>query len=278
MGILFMMNNLTCIPDKHVCLFLFFLAGIFIAPISIFAQNKVVSVCEECHGRQTGRGGSPVKLWQQSIHADNGISCHDCHGGDPNDVINAMNPTRGFLGVPQEIAIPVFCGKCHIGIRDDYIKSAHGKALGRGGPTCVSCHTSHSIQSASISLINENVCGKCHNYKQAAEIKNAMAKTDAELLKIDIILGTYKKQGIDTETYEKALFSLKNRYHRLFHEINLKRIEQESKAIRNDLVKIQDFVQKITENQQQRKLSGSIVIGIFLLISLLCYLMRKTFK
>jgi len=30
--------------------------------------------------------------------AANGISCHDCHGGDPTDYEMAMTPERGFAG------------------------------------------------------------------------------------------------------------------------------------------------------------------------------------
>ena len=57
-------------------------------------------VCIQCHTKLPGKYSEPVKLWQGSIHAENGIACDSCHGGDPKDSVNAMKPARGFLGVP----------------------------------------------------------------------------------------------------------------------------------------------------------------------------------
>ena len=89
----------TC---AHVLLLAFLPAS---SPSAPLPRRRTETVCIQCHGAQPGRLGEPVKLWRDSIHAENGISCNDCHGGDPKDLANAMSPARGFLGVPKDAAI-----------------------------------------------------------------------------------------------------------------------------------------------------------------------------
>jgi len=248
---------------------------LFSLPVAAATQNQ--TVCLQCHGSQTGRGGAVVKPWQESIHAENGTSCQDCHGGDPKDAVNAMNPARGFLGVPKEIEIPSFCGRCHIGIRDDYLQSAHGKALGHGGPTCVTCHGSHDVKKATLDIINEKNCSRCHTYARAAELKAAMEQTEKRIVVIEERLKVYKGEGVDTEARGKALFSARNRYHRLFHEVNTAKVKAESAQIITELDKIQRDFGNIESERQKRKITGVAAVSGSLLAALLFYLLRKTY-
>ena len=78
------------------------------------------TVCQQCHAGLDSHLSEPVELWQTSVHADNGVSCHDCHGGDPTDFDMAMSPDRGFIGAPEYEEVPKFCGRCHIGVKEDY--------------------------------------------------------------------------------------------------------------------------------------------------------------
>ena len=134
------------------------------------------SVCLQCHAALEGRLSAPVSAWRTSIHAQNGISCPDCHGGDPTDFAMAMDLERGFVGVPKYDEVPAFCGRCHVGVKEDYLHSAHGKALNSGGPQCVSCHGNHSVNQASLELINPTACSRCHEFGRADEIKQPWAK------------------------------------------------------------------------------------------------------
>ncbi len=243
--------------------------------VSVAAQNR--PVCLQCHESQTGRGGAVVKPWQGSVHAENGIGCQNCHGGDPNDPVNAMDPSRGFLGVPGETAIPSFCGRCHVGIRDEYLQSAHGRALGRGGPTCVTCHGSHDVKRATLSIINEKNCARCHAYAPAAELKNAMVQTEKRIETIDERLKVYKGEGVDTEAREKALFSTRNRYHRLFHEVDTAKVTGESAQIDAELDKIQQDFGRINAERQKRKIIGAGAVSGAFLAALFFHLLRKTY-
>jgi len=242
-----------------------------------YAQPAEKPVCVSCHASQTGRGGRPVALWKNSIHAQNGISCNHCHGGEPNDSVNAMSPARGFLGVPLESAIPAFCGRCHVGIREDYLNSAHGRALGRGGPTCVTCHGSHDVAKVTLDIINEQRCGSCHPFERARAIKQAMAPNENRLVRIEHDLTLLRGRGVDTAEQEKSLFALKNRYHRLFHNVDVIRVTGEAAAIGKEMDAQQTFLADRQSEQLQRKIWGVFAVGILLIVALICHLLKKTY-
>jgi predicted CXXCH cytochrome family protein len=153
---------------------------------SASAQKK--SSCIECHVKlDDPRLSAPAKLFDNDVHKSRGLSCNDCHGGDPNaDTKEAAKDARkGYLGKPKTLDVPAYCGKCHSdanlmkrfnpGLRVDqeteYYTSVHGKLLKAGEQrvaTCVSCHSVHGIRApndplSSVYPLNvADTCAKCH--------------------------------------------------------------------------------------------------------------------
>jgi len=119
--------------------------------------------CAICHASLDGDLAQPAKAFDADVHHQAGLSCADCHGGNPNDdSMDAMSPARGFRGVPKRNQIPEFCARCHADenyirgfspkLRTDqlsqYLTSVHGKRLKQGDvkvATCVDCHSVHNI-------------------------------------------------------------------------------------------------------------------------------------
>jgi predicted CXXCH cytochrome family protein len=150
------------------------------------AQKK--SSCIECHSTlQDARLSAPAKLFDNDIHHARGLSCNDCHGGDPNADTKegAKDPRKGYLGKPKTLDIPAYCGKCHsdanlmkrfnpslrVDQEREYYTSVHGKQLKSGetrAATCISCHSVHGIRAVKdplSSVYPSNVaetCAKCH--------------------------------------------------------------------------------------------------------------------
>ena len=172
------------------------IAAVFFASISAsvtFLQSppgaaQTANSCVECHSSLADeRLSKPAQLFDHDIHRARGLSCVDCHGGDPlqSDKVAAKDPRRGYLGKPSPMQIPAFCGKCHSdaalmkkfdpSIRVDQVQeydtSVHGTRL-RGGDknvaTCVSCHGIHGIRSpddpqSSVFALNvAETCAQCH--------------------------------------------------------------------------------------------------------------------
>jgi predicted CXXCH cytochrome family protein len=133
------------------------------------------------------RLSNPAKLFDNDIHRSRGLSCNDCHGGDPNADTSAAakDPSKGYLGKPKTLDIPAYCGKCHsdanlmkrfnpslrVDQEKEYYTSVHGQLLKTGEQkvaTCISCHTVHGIRAVSDPLSSvyplnvADTCAKCH--------------------------------------------------------------------------------------------------------------------
>jgi hypothetical protein len=241
------------------------------------APAQPETVCIQCHAALPDKLGAPVNLWRKSIHAENGISCNSCHGGDPKNAADAMSPARGFLGAPKETAIPAFCGRCHPGVMKDYLASAHGRALGKGGPTCVTCHGNHQVLKASLALINEQTCTRCHTFERAQVIRSAMQQTEGYIVNIDRRITGFQAIGVDTEKMGKELFAVRNRFHTLFHDVNVDRVRSESAQINGVLAKLDRELRVIEDARTQRKIAGGIAIAVVLLIGFLAHLLKKAY-
>src|SRR5690349_15171750 len=98
---------------KVVTSLLFCTGVILLVACSVAAQQK--SSCIECHIKLEGELGDPARSIKNDIHLSRGLSCNDCHGGDPtkDDKDAAKDRTKGYLGRPRTADIPAFCGKCH---------------------------------------------------------------------------------------------------------------------------------------------------------------------
>ncbi len=260
----------------QLCVMLLLAFVPYLLPTASCAEEATEIVCIQCHSKMPEKYSQPVKLWRGSIHAENGIACNGCHGGDPKDAANAMNPARGFLGAPKEPAIPAFCGRCHVGVLKDYLASAHGRMLGKGGPTCVTCHGNHQVIKASIELINEKSCSRCHSFERARIIRDAMQETESIIVAIDGRISAYTLTGTDTGKLEKDLFAVRNRFHTLFHNVNADLVTKESAGIQDDLKKIQIVLATLDDAQQKRKIAGAAAVSFLLLFALVLHLFRKT--
>lgn len=243
-------------------------------PILATAED---TVCIQCHGGQDGRLGEPVGQWRTSVHAANGISCHDCHGGDPTDFAMAMTPERGFVGAPEYNKVPDFCGRCHVGVKEDYLASAHGLALDAGGAQCVICHGNHGIQLATIDLINEESCSRCHDYERAANVKQVISSTEVTLTKLEASVADLHRVGFDMERLKEDLFAQRNGFRRLFHTVSPEKIKQQKAEFDEGLAATREQVSAYEDQIGQRKIVGGAVVLLLLLGGCVALLIRRSY-
>ncbi|UCC48467.1 MAG: hypothetical protein JSV41_13565, partial [Gemmatimonadota bacterium] len=68
--------------------------------------------CVSCHSGLSGNLAEPVQEHAASVHAARGFGCVSCHGGDAQEFsMAAMDPSRGYVGVPERRQIPSLCGR-----------------------------------------------------------------------------------------------------------------------------------------------------------------------
>ena len=248
-------------------------------PVPGASQGKQSTSCIECHEGLQEALVRPVALWKQSIHAANGVSCAGCHGGNPDvQDMQAMSPQNGFLGVPKTERVPEFCGRCHPGVKEDYQASAHGRALGAGGPQCVTCHGSHAVERASLQLISPESCTRCHGFERAAEIREALSETDGRITALERRLGYFHRMGIDVNDLRGKLFEARNTFHRLFHSVDVKKVRTSTGKIQSRLEDIREQAESIDRLQNRRKQAGAVVVGLLLLVTILFFYLRHTYK
>jgi len=151
---------------------------------------KQDSSCIGCHKQLSEAALEPTRHLDD-IHFQRGLSCHDCHGGDPtkggeDDPSAAHDERKGWKGRPTRLQIPNFCAKCHAdaaymktfnpAIRVDqlseYRTSLHGKRNAAGDDktaVCVDCHGVHGIRAIKDprSKVHPtqvaDTCAHCHN-------------------------------------------------------------------------------------------------------------------
>lgn len=142
--------------------------------------------CVTCHLELEEETG-PAHLFSRDIHAQRGLGCIDCHGGDPAaDDMDLVRKARDYRGVPGYLEIPQFCARCHSDAAymrghnpslptdqlEKYRTSIHGQQLFEKKDTrvanCVSCHSVHDMGDPKLPYSTthpQNVpktCGKCH--------------------------------------------------------------------------------------------------------------------
>jgi len=157
-----------------------------------WAQNN----CLDCHLELEDDELTPAATaFADDVHAKAGLTCASCHGGDPTanvddgEIERAMDPKKGYIGVPKRSDIPGVCGRCHSdpaymhefdpNVPTDqaaqYWTSVHGQKLRAGDEKvaeCASCHQAHGILAVKDprapvypTQIPET-CGSCHGDAQ----------------------------------------------------------------------------------------------------------------
>lgn len=129
---------------------------------------------------------APAESFAADVHRQFGLSCQDCHGGNPLQDDVELAKDKSFKGAPERVKIPESCGSCHSNseymrrfnpnLRVDqlllYWASQHGQLLRKGDPNvaiCTDCHGVHGIQTSNFpksSTFAWNIpqtCGRCHS-------------------------------------------------------------------------------------------------------------------
>lgn len=242
-------------------------------------SQETPSVCVSCHGGLKGKLGKPVLLWRKSIHHQMGNSCEGCHGGDPTNVLEAMSPDRGFIGVPQHEQITDVCGHCHIGVKENYMKSPHYKTALMGfGPTCIICHNSHDVKKASLELIREELCGQCHPFENAQKIKKAFGHAEKTLNERKDELRYLGRRGMPVKRLEQTLFNLRNALHQITHSLNVEDVKKTTEAVLSGLNKMNNPLKILRKRIHKRWWLGGIVAVFLIALIIVLTKLLKTYE
>ncbi len=140
------------------------------------SRLNIVPLCGGCHERHAPSDRDPdpaarVQDYLVSTHArailDGGLvwsaTCVDCHGA------HGVYPSSDARSSVNRARVPETCGRCHLGVAEQYMRSVHGFGFARGNqdaPVCTDCHATHGItRASSLEFAGEIIdeCGRCHD-------------------------------------------------------------------------------------------------------------------
>jgi predicted CXXCH cytochrome family protein len=158
-----------------------------LAMLVVVVQSGIAQTKDQCITCHETVGDQPTTLFQNDVHYKKGLSCADCHGGNrkSEDVEEAMNKEKGFLGVLKGDDISKKCAECHSNAErmqkfgsklavnqwETLQSSVHGKLATTGKEhiaQCTTCHNAHGIVSVKnpfspvYPLNVPKTCSKCH--------------------------------------------------------------------------------------------------------------------
>lgn len=157
--------------------------------------------CIKCHEFMGGDVAKPVAEWSGSVHQARGITCDQCHGGNPGLKIGAlagasseeirtwakqaMYAAPNFAGAPSGQAQFDLCAKCHADSVKNYAASIMGVAFlqKKGGPSCTKCHGAHRNV---IPAVPES-CKGCHKDTTGYERLQVMTIGEAQVRELSRI-------------------------------------------------------------------------------------------
>lgn len=156
--------------------------------------------CITCHSStsffaKNSRLDAYYKQWTESTHAQSGVKCHSCHGGNPA-AAEAAAAHQGVLPVSNSGSRlyfrnqPATCGKCHPDKLGQFRRSKHFAALqgDRPAPTCTTCHPAMSNR-PSYKQIVLNACRNCHAVGNAAGLPDIADQAERSFHQLNVASG-----------------------------------------------------------------------------------------
>jgi len=214
--------------------------------------------CIACHKKpeffaQYPKLNDYYREWVESPHAQSGITCDRCHGGNPkasssrraHSGVLPMSDTGSKLHYQRQ---PKTCGRCHSDIRDEFTQSKHFAALTgqRTAPTCTTCHPAMS-QRPDYRLIVLNACRNCHGEGNSEGLPVITADAENLFHQLNIVEGLLGWARIHYQSRSwpgdsrVALADIEERYQKTLnwvHQFDLGDTSAETSAILAELTQL----------------------------------------
>lgn len=185
--------------------------------------------------------------WTLSVHSQEGITCDDCHGGNPK----AASKKAAHGGQPMEAKvrsspinfrnIPKTCARCHEEIYQRFRASSHFKHLIKNksseqAPNCVTCHG--SVNSAVLNVRSvAGTCLQCHNketdnHPEIPEKAESILNTFLSIHRFYRYI-TLRGDPNEVRSFFRLVDPMNEQLGQDWHRFDLKRIEIQTKDLLN---------------------------------------------
>jgi cytochrome c553 len=218
------------------------------------ARAATKDTCVECHSDarflvQNKKLYDYYQSWQLTIHSTEGVSCVDCHGGNPKATDKDAAHGGAALGSASQSSplnyrnIPATCAKCHKLEFDKFRQSRHFRLLKspeeqKQAPNCVTCHGSVNTAVLNVATVRKT-CHRCHNEETR---NNPEIPADAELV-LNHFLSIHryyrfialKAQPEDAQSFFRVIDPVITELNAEWHSFDLESIHQKTQDLVNVL-------------------------------------------
>ncbi|MBT5876967.1 MAG: hypothetical protein HOH43_26325 [Candidatus Latescibacteria bacterium] len=219
-----------------------------------------------------------VSDWRSSVHADAGIRCVECHGGTVGTVLKeaAHDEASGYIGIPEPETYHEVCGTCHQIQMTNYLASPHGLEGGLW-PSCIDCHTSHTIRRAAVEEIAvQERCEDCHEVEVTerfvAEVDGILDPIERSRDAISVLRTT----GVPVTQVMEEIMAIDASYsERLSHTFLFDTITPGADSLRMALEGVERDIRGVGEEVDTRRRFGWLLVIFFVLMAGLVGLYRR---
>jgi len=212
--------------------------------------------CIDCHKDESFYATNPklyryYQDWINSPHNEAGVTCNECHGGNPdgNTVESGhkgmfpMSDSRSTLYYSRQ---PDTCGDCHTEKKKEFEQSKHFKALQSAtgtAPTCTTCHPAMNRRPAYQTIVL-NACTTCHHEGNRQGLPNIVNQAENLLRNVNVAQGMLGWAKLHFASLEwpgdsrEHIQSLEDRYATLVdqvHRFNLQQSDKETMELLTEL-------------------------------------------
>lgn len=248
--------------------------------IAAEAGPASVNTCVTCHLKlDDDKMAKPVTLWQTSEHQEAGISCQDCHGGNPNGATKelAHDPSAKYIGTPEPEAIHTVCGTCHQLQKENYVASPHGLE-GSFWPSCVDCHSNHDVKRSVVSEIAvPKNCENCHDQEVLDAFITGIDRGLNPLRAARQEVSALQPTGVPIEEILAQVSLARDAFdHNASHTFKLVRINDTVDSLEKSYTSIEKQVAQAKNEVGVRRRYGWFLASLFILMAGVIWLYRRS--
>ena len=235
-----------------------------IAACWLFVQGANADECAGCHQNpdfftQYPKLHDYYQQWLGSPHQLAGLSCSECHGGNPDaaDVGGAhagilpMNEAESTLYYERQ---PETCGQCHRANARRFLQSRHYEELAghRSAPTCTTCHRAMSARPELRSIVL-NACRNCHGPGNSENLPLITDQAEHVFQQLNIVSGLLGWTRIHFESHgwpnhsRERVEDLESRYADIVsrvHEFDLDETDSAAEELQRELREVFDAAKR----------------------------------
>jgi hypothetical protein len=233
--------------------------GSMLAILLTLAASAAANSCIGCHSDADFYARFPrlynyYQDWIESPHSQAGVTCDECHSGDPDgaEIASAhkgmfpVNNSRSSLYFSRQ---PATCGACHADKQAEFEQSKHFGALESeigAAPTCTTCHPAMNRRPTYQTIVL-NACTTCHQQGNRQGLPLIVDDAEELLRSINVSKGmlgwatlhfsSHKWPGDSRETMR----DLEQRYARIVDQVHRFDLQESDRAIRELLAELRNM-------------------------------------